>query len=340
MLEYISLNVSLAGLILMGYLFILGGKVDLKDIASNVGFIENEKKITMVAVGDIMLSRSVEGRMKEKNNFKYPFLKTAQFISGADIAFGNLETPIISGKAVEASQMVFRADPKSVTGLLFAGFDMLSLSNNHIMNHGKKGLEETLKNLDRGGISYVGAGIGNDEISRSANLTVKGVKFSFLAYTYNNDVRKDSKGEIYGVSKMDAEGMKKDVGRAKENSDVVIVSMHAGTEYLTKSKQFQKDFARAAIDAGADLVIGHHPHVVQETEKYKDKYIIYSLGNFVFDQMWSNETRLGAVAEIIFQGKEFKNIRYYPVKIFDYSQPVFIEGKEAERIMDRLKVTQ
>lgn len=337
MKKFVKLKFDLSLLFLLGHVFAISSQIDMNPAMEAAGLKENEDEIRLIAAGDVMLSRSVEKKMIEKKNFKYPFIKTAELTSSADITFGNLETPIIAGKTVNTSEMKFRTDPKSLAGLRYAGFDVLSLANNHMMNFGSKGLEETVKNLDQSGILHAGAGIGTDNISRSANLDIKGVKFAFLAYTYNIDLKKTSKGEEYGVSSMDKERMKGEVKKAKEKSDIVVVSMHAGTEYKTRSGTFQQDFAHSAIDAGADLVIGHHPHVVQEMEKYNGKYIIYSLGNFVFDQMWSNETRLGAVAEITFNGKEIKSARFHPVKIFDYSQPSFIDGAEAIRILGRLK---
>lgn len=299
--------------------------------------VEESDEIKMIAVGDIMLSRKVEETMKAKKDFKYPFLETAKITSGADIVFGNLETSIISGRKIGYGEMVFRADPKSIEGLKFAGFNVLSIANNHIMNFGKSGLESTVKNLDENDILHAGAGMSAEDIYKPAIKEIKGVKFAFLAYTYSSDQRKLSKDDFYGVADMNIEKMKSEVQKAKLAADAVVVSMHAGTEYKTTPNKSQKDFAYAAIDAGADLVIGHHPHVVETVEKYKGKYILYSLGNFVFDQMWSNETRLGAIAEIVFKGKEVDSIKFTPVKIFDYSQPRIIEGKEADKILERLK---
>jgi len=338
MKKIIKLRIDAVGLFFLTYFLAANSQYEINRSLEALRLKENEDEIRMVAVGDVMLSRSVEKTMIGKKNFKYPFIKTAELTSGADITFGNLETPIISGKAVNPSEMVFRADPRSVIGLKYAGFDVLSLANNHIMNFGEKGLEATVKELDEAGIKHAGAGIGEDNIGQGAVVTAKGVRFLFLAFTYNTDIRKDPKGVEYGVSNMDKEKMQSAVKKAKEEADVVIVSMHAGTEYKTKSGAFQQDFAHGAIDAGADLVIGHHPHVAQEVERYNGKYIIYSLGNFVFDQMWSNETRLGAIAEITFDGKETKSVRFEAVKIFDYSQASLIDGKEAEKIIERLKI--
>lgn len=301
------------------------------------GFIRNEKEIRMVAVGDVMLSRGVERTMMAKKNYKYPFIATSQFMADADIVFGNLETSIIKGRTINDLEMVFKTDPESVIGLKFAGFNVLSIANNHIMNFGRAGLASTIDNLDKNGIMHVGAGLKEENIYRPAFKEIKGTKFAFLGFTYNHDLRKYSNGDLYGVADMDKEKMQDAIKKARSEADVVIVSMHAGTEYEISAGSFQEDFAHEAIDAGADVIIGHHPHVVQNAEIYKGKYIFYSLGNFVFDQMWSNETRMGSMVEIIFQGKEIKNIRLIPIKIFNYSQPKVIGGEFGMRILERLK---
>lgn len=296
---------------------------------------EEDKKIKMIAVGDIMLSRAVEQKMIEYQDYQYPFLKTAEITNKADLVFGNLETVIIPGRIIKSGEMVFRTDPKAVEGLKFAGFNVLSLANNHIMNFGKAGLENTIKILDKNNILYAGAGLNKENIYKSAVKDIKGVKFVFFAFTYNFDQRKSS-GEIYGAADMSVEKMKEIVEKAELENDIIIVSMHAGTEYAASPNERQKEFARGAIDAGADLIIGHHPHTVQTVEKYKDKYIIYSLGNFVFDQMWSDETRLGAMAEIIFDGKKVESVNFIPIKIYNYAQPDILEGEEKEMILERL----
>lgn len=297
---------------------------------------KEDEKIKMIAVGDIMLSRAVEQKMMEYQDYKYPFLKTAEITSAADLVFGNLETAIIPGRIIKSGEMIFRTDPKSAEGLKFAGFNILSLANNHTMNFGKAGLESTIKVLDENNISRIGAGLNSEDIYKPAIKNIKGIKFVFFAFTYSFDQR-ESSGEIYGIADMSIEKMKEVVGKAELENDIVIVSMHAGTEYAISPNKQQKKFAREAIDAGADLIIGHHPHIVQTIEKYKDKYIIYSLGNFVFDQMWSDETRLGAMAEIIFEDKKIESVNFIPVKIFDYSQPDILEGEEKEIILKRLK---
>lgn len=300
----------------------------------------NGGEITLIAAGDIMLSRDVERKMIAKKDWKYPFRKTEDITSSADIAFGNLETPILKGDTVPSNSMLFRTDPQAVEGLQFAGFDVLSLANNHMMNFGHDGLQSTLNNLDSAGISHAGAGLSLDGIYRPVIKNVKSVKFGFLAYSYSNEQSRDGSENIYGVAKLDAGLMKSQVADLRKNADVVIASMHAGTEYSIDSGSAQVNFARGAIDAGADLVIGHHPHVVGTFEKYKDGYIIYSLGNFIFDQMWSDETRLGAVAKITFDKNKIVKIDFVPVKIFDYAQPRYAEDADKGRILQRLEMKE
>jgi poly-gamma-glutamate synthesis protein (capsule biosynthesis protein) len=309
-----------------------------EDTAGDLQMEKDTDKIVLTAVGDIMLSRNVEQQMIAKNDWNYPFEKMAAITSGADLTFGNLETTITAGDIVKSGSFTFRTDPKAVAGLEYAGFDVLSLANNHMMNFGRRGLESTLKELDAAGIAHAGAGLSAAGISKPAVREVKGVKFGFLAYSYADEQSRDKAGELYGTDYMDTSAMQADVAALKPQVDVVVVSMHAGTEYATAPSVAQTSFAHAAVDAGASLVIGHHPHVVETAEKYKDGYIIYSLGNFVFDQMWSEETRLGAVADITFDKNKISKIDFIPVKIYDYAQPQLAEGADREKIMARLKL--
>lgn len=358
--ELEKFSINLLGILIIGFFTVFGQSVlapPSDGFKENISLNQNQRKqnqnqnesrikkespnksaIKMVAVGDIMLSRVVEQKMKEYDDYKHPFLETKAIMSKADIVFGNLETVIIPGRTIKTGEMIFRTDPKAAEGLKFAGFNVLNLANNHTMNFGKAGLESTIKVLDENSILHIGAGIGREKIYQPAVKNVKGIKFAFLGYTYDIDLRKLSDGDIYGVAGMDINKMKDEIEKAGLSADIVVVSMHAGAEYKTNPNELQKNFAHSAIDAGADLVIGHHPHIVQTVEKYKDGYVLYSLGNFVFDQMWSEETRLGAVAEIIFRDKKIDSIKFIPIKIYDYSQPKIIEGVEANAILERLKM--
>lgn len=296
------------------------------------------REATLIAVGDMMLSRTVAKRMRE-HGADYPFLETQTFLNSADITFGNLETPITPGEPVKAFEMSFRADPEAARALKNAGFDVVSLANNHTPNFGAQGLEDTFGYLRDEGIAYVGAGMNATEAAQPALVSANGIRFAFLAYNDDDVVPREYEAtEAPGTAFMRIERMQEGVRRADVYADIVIVSMHSGTEYEPEPNPSQVEFARAAIDAGADMVIGHHPHVVQTMEYYKDRPIFYSLGNFVFDQMFSRETREGLAIKAVFSKEGLKDISYHPVLIEDYAQPRLLEGDDMEAVIARLRI--
>jgi len=294
-----------------------------------------EKTTTLIAVGDIMLSRDVEQKMIRKNDWAYPFRETYQVTTTGDIVFGNLETPIIEGPTVPTNSMVFRADPESVAGLKFGGFNVLSLANNHMKNYGDEGIAKTIGYLDQADIAHTGAGLNTEEARQPAIIKVNGIKFGFLAYvddsfTPNNyEATSDRPGSPF----LNTATLLEDLENLNQKCDVIIVSMHAGTEYASTPNQKQIDFARTAIDYGAQLVLGHHPHVVQPIEQYKNGYIIYSLGNFVFDQMWSVPTRESFIASVIFKNNAIDSVELTPIKIFEFSQPRVLSDQQGQHII-------
>jgi poly-gamma-glutamate capsule biosynthesis protein CapA/YwtB (metallophosphatase superfamily) len=295
---------------------------------------------TLIAVGDMMLSRTVAAQMRLKG-FDYPFQKMNILLGSGDVVFGNLETPITAGRVVKPGEMSFRADPGIETYLARAGFDALSLANNHLMNYGESGLRDTLQYLDAAGIKHAGAGLNADEAHQAALVSTNGIDFVFLAYETKAlvPVSYEAVSDRGGVAFMDTARMTTEVRAAKKADNIVVVSMHAGVEYAPQPSQEQINFARAAIDAGADLVIGHHPHVVQTIERYKGKLIFYSLGNFIFDQTWSRETQDGLAVKLTFGGNELTKVDLLPVIIADACQPIPAAGEDANRILRRLGTT-
>ncbi len=297
------------------------------------------KEASLIAVGDISFSRSVE-KMTKNHGLDYPLLKIKDYLRKADIVFGNLEAPITPGREILTGEMIFRSNPGVETTLKDARFNLLSLANNHTMNFGIKGLEDTLKYLKQAGIQYVGAGENDQEAYRPVYLESGGIKFAFLAYQNPKIVPTsyEANNNHAGIAFMNTEKMTEAVKEARQQADFVIVSMHAGDEYSIKPNDSQISFAHSAIDAGADLVIGHHPHVVQTIEEYKNKYIFYSLGNFIFDQMWSQETKRGLAVKIFFAKDKITGISFLPVVIENYCQPrpADADDKESAQILQRL----
>jgi poly-gamma-glutamate capsule biosynthesis protein CapA/YwtB (metallophosphatase superfamily) len=281
---------------------------------------------SVVFVGDIMLSRTVAKKMRERGA-DFPFSSTTDITRRADIAFGNLETTITEGEVVEAFEMRFRADAHAARVLKDAGFDVLSLANNHTFDFGEQGLLDTLSALDREGIIHVGAGKDETESGQPMFINANGIQFAFLAFTDQRFSGREAGEMRTGAAFMREDRMKAAVAGANTFADIVIVSMHSGIEYEHAPDEVQVAFARAAIDAGADIVIGHHPHVVQSAEVYQGKPIFYSLGNFVFDQMWSEETRTGLALEVVFGKEGVLSTSFHPTVIEEYARPRPAEEK-------------
>lgn len=233
--------------------------------------------LTLLAVGDVMVGRAVGG-MALEHTPDYPFEKVAGTSQGADLVFGNLECAVTARDFAVHKAYRLRADPKVVPALVAAGFDVLSLANNHTMDCGKLGLMETISSLHGAGILTVGAGENAVEARKPALAEIRGLKVAFLAFT---DVP-DGSGAF--IARGDSTEIVEAVALAKKQADLVVISFHWGEEYATAPLDHQRKLAHAVVDAGACLVIGHHPHVIEGVERYKRGLIAYSLGNFVFDQ--------------------------------------------------------
>lgn len=287
--------------------------------------LPSEVIITLTAAGDIIPARAVNNQTVKLNNFLWPYEKTANLLKNADITFVNLETPLIKGCPVTVEGMVFCGDAMNATGLKFAGIDIVSMGNNHAGNYGVKGVEETKDLLTNFGIQVTGI-----ESSGPVYEFVKGFKFAFLGY---NDISKLQPG----VKDVDEEKLKEDIALAKKQADLVIVTFHWGEEYRRQPDERQIYLGHLAIDAGADLVIGNHPHWIQPIEFYKGKLITYAHGNFVFDQMWSQKTREGVVGKYTFYKKQLVDVEYTPIQINDYGQPNFVDLSQANSILEDMR---
>ncbi len=295
-----------------------------------------EEPIEIILAGDIMLDRGVEYMINKYGgptddgypDFKFPFLKIADEFKNADIVFGNLEGPISDKGTKVGSIYSFRANPAAIEGLSFAGFNVLSLANNHAFDYGRQALEDTFLRLKTAGINYIGAGFNASEAGASIVKTVKGTKIGFLAYTNLGSPYWQATENNSGINWIDnslLESVKQNITEAKKLVDVLIVSLHAGEEYKNEPEPSQIDFAKMVIDAGADVVVGSHPHVVQPSERSGDGYIFYSLGNFIFDQSFSTETMQGEIVKIKIQNKKIKEAIPVNIKIDQNFQPEIME---------------
>ena len=292
-------------------------------LIQSIGYKFVPKTITLMFVGDIMLDRGVKWSIEKygDNDWKFPFLEIAEYLQEADILFGNLESQI-SDKGIKVGSIYsFRAKPESLEGLIYAGFDVLSVANNHVFDYGREAMEDSFSNLKKAGISYVGGGFSSIEAHSPIIKEINDTTIAFLAYTNLGTPYWKATEGYSGIAWLDEE-ITKDIKLAKEKANVIIVSMHFGEEYRTKPNIEQKYLARLAIDSGADLVIGHHPHIAQEVERYKLGYIAYSLGNFIFDQGFSESTMEGLILKVLLKNGRIKEVVPLKIKINKFFQPI------------------
>jgi poly-gamma-glutamate synthesis protein (capsule biosynthesis protein) len=326
-----------------------------------------------MAFGDILLARTPGERVLQYG-FRYPFTGIRDLVNSADIAFANLENPAswfgapYPGKPENVS---FRADPATLFGLAWAGFDLVSLANNHMNDYGPRALAETLDFLDLLGVARVGAGRDLEEARRAVVLEREGVRFAFLAYAepiwsvigarpaaagrtwtrieerfhgplpvQKPPARPDSSGSsLAGVAIADLQSMTEDVARVLSfvRPDYLFVSVHWGDELQRMPNRFQRTFGRAAIDAGATAVLGHHPHVLQGVEKYRGGLIIYSLGNLIFD-MRADSTYETAAFNLKLEAGRLVGLEIIPLRIGRGTYvPALAQGRDAQAILEGIR---
>ncbi len=286
-----------------------------------------EKSHTILFTGDIMLDRGVRQMVEEygKNDYTFPFLNIKEVLKEGDIVFGNLES-VISDKGHDVGGLYsFRADPQAMEGLSYAGFDIVSLANNHAFDYTREAFEDTMQRLRKSGILYTGAGFDKKEAHSPATISLDDTRVGFLGYTEFLFPYAVATEERSGITDFTVENMRKDIEKAKKEVDVLVVTFHYGDEYEKKPNTRQKEVSRKAIDYGADIVIGHHPHVTQPVENYNGGYIAYSLGNFIFDQYFSEETMRGFILKAKIENKEITGIEKIRYRLNEHYQPKVVE---------------
>ena len=253
-------------------------------------------EIVIAAVGDVMMPGSIQATIaKKKYNYDLLFEKVTLDLSAADITFANLETPVDHGARISGYPK-FNARPELLASLKRAGVDIVSIANNHVMDAGVAGLKRTLGNIDAAGLVFVGAGSTKAGATEIKRITAKDMTVAFLAYTYSTNERLPRrKPDEPGVNilRTDSEAdLALAVERVKEagqSSDLVVVSLHWGDEYAAVPTAWQRQVAEELIETGADIILGHHPHVLQPIESHtaedgRQGLIVFSLGNFISTQ--------------------------------------------------------
>ncbi|MDO8614809.1 MAG: CapA family protein [Dehalococcoidia bacterium] len=280
---------------------------------------------TLIVTGDVIPARYTDVTIRNQgDDFLYTVAATKDITANADLTVINLEAPLMDACPYHDSGFTFCGRPGFVAALQAAGVDVVTLENNHITNYGWDGVNETVRHLEAAGIKWA-------DRESVASVDVRGLKFGFLAF---NGV-----GET-----IDREAMAAQIAALRPQVDVLAVAFHWGAEYVSLPQvapgvadDNPAEIAHLAIDAGADLVIGNHPHWVQAVEVYNGRYIAYAHGNFIFDQMWSYETRLSVIGRYTFFDKQLVGVEYVPTIIENYAQPRPLEGAEAQAVLDTMK---
>jgi len=302
------------------------------------------KEWSMAVCGDVMLGRGVATAMSQNGMF-YPFEQMAPYLKSADLTFGNLESPLsLQGTPIPGKGIWLRGDPEAAAALREAGFDVLSIANNHILDYDSPALLDTIEYLREQGIDPVGAGKDLEEAVQPVIKEVNGYKFAFIAATEMADIFWDysyprtfeAREDRPGVQKLDPDQLVEAVAALKDDVDLIAVSLHWGTEYSDYPLDVQREVAHRLVDAGAKLVLGHHPHCLQGMEVYKDSLIAYSLGNFVFDKQRRPKCQETVLMKIFFKDLKIKKAEVTPVMITD-AQPRPADKAVGERILQKLQ---
>lgn len=293
--------------------------------------------ITIALVGDILPAARVLELMN-KNGYDYPYREAKEILSAADITAGNLESAITNrGSEAKDKQYLFRAPPETLPAIKEAGFDYLSLANNHTLDYGWEGLQDTMDYLDDAELQHSGSGNDDREAFTPAYIERKGMTVAIISVTrvvpvteWKADRNHAGVAEAYSTDRTVTA-----IEAAKENADLVVVMVHWGVERSETPVAHQTDLAYQFVDAGADLVVGSHPHVLQGFESYKGKWIAYSLGNFVFSTTASTKTSETGVLNAECDKAGDCLLKFQPMFAMN-SQPAPMDAIRSKELLERL----
>jgi D-alanyl-D-alanine carboxypeptidase len=296
--------------------------------------------LTFVFGGDMMLDRGVKNSVMKNFEGDYSALfEKLGILKKVDIAFANLEGTASDKGSDKRNLYSFRMDPSVVPALKGAGFSILSTANNHVGDWGRDAYTDTLKRLDENEILHTGGGLNKNDATKPTIIEKYGIKIGFLGFSDVGPNWMEAKEDEAGLLLASDPNFDQIIKDAASHVDHLIVSFHFGEEYKTKHSVRQEYLAHKAIDAGAKIVIGHHPHVVEDTEIYKNGFIAYSLGNFIFDQYFSENTMQGMLLEVKLGIAGDMTIKKNILKLNSVFKPEkIIEGKEEKIKFEETKV--
>lgn len=330
---FASLSHSGFGPIWLLFLVIFGVLFNMPVFSSESMSEINTSDVTLVAAGDLMMSRYI-GKVIKENGIDYPLGRISKYISGYDLAFCNLESIIGSvgnKQAFPDKPYNFLAATETVRIINKAGFDVVCLANNHAMDYGYSAATETFKLLKDNSIGYFGIGPNLSEARKPCIKEIKGIKAAFLGYGIAHSSAYYAGYNIPGIAPVRLKEIARDIAALKGKVDYIVVSLHWGNEYVHYPSKAQRRIGHKIIDAGADIILGHHPHVLQGIENYKNKVIVYSLGNLLFDQK-KHDTKYGALVAFTLSKAEGIKYQIIPLQRFETYFPGIASGSYAEEI--------
>lgn len=274
-----------------------------------------ERTVTIRSVGDMLIHSDVytTASTGEGYDFSGMFEPVSAYLEEADITTANMEVPVAGPELGLSGYPMFNAPPEIINALKGAGVDIVNNATNHTMDRGQEGVEASTSEMRARGIEYVG-GYGSEEDRMTPRIIEEnGVKVGFLAYTYGTNGLPVPEEHL--VALIDYEAMAREISALDKEVDVLVTMIHMGEEYEPLSNEFQQETAQVALDNGADLVLGGHPHVVQPFEVADDHAVWWSHGNFLHGQ-WEEPTKVGGIGEFTFtvRGDELRvdSVRYMP----------------------------
>ena len=297
----------------------------------------------LLFTGVIVPARCVQAAIDEKGDPDYPYAEVSEVISAADLAVGTLNATISNYPAHTGctSTYLLVGGSENADALARAGFDVMSVATNHIKNCGPtncgdRAFSDTLENLRRVGIVPVGAGENLAAAMRPVVARLNGVRFGIVSLG-QIEAQTFSSEDSPGIAVLDEDNLRAAIAAARQVSDVVIAMPHWGPEDVSVPNWLQRGLARVAVEAGADLVVGNHTHVVQAVEEIDGVMVFYGLGNFVFDQNWSLEHMQGVILEVTFEGERYAGYQFIPTHV-DWDGRVHLAGEfEAADILARIQ---
>lgn len=281
------------------------------------------RPVTIAITGDVMLGRSVNQRILQTSD-RFPFNDVADALNGFDLTVGNLECVVSLLGSPQPKQYTFEADPQGFSRLAAAGYSIMSVANNHSGDYGKTAFMDMLDHLPQHGVTPVGGGANLAAAHQPVIRTIRSTTLGFLAYCEIEPPSFAATATTPGHAWLDPALMSADIRSLRPQVDFLIVFTHWGIEYQPVESSEQEAMARVAIDAGADFVVGAHPHVIQPSSSYRGKPIVFSLGNFVFDEMYSEDVRHGNVLSLTVQGAHLLDWSLRQARIGDYGAPSWV----------------